>query len=413
MSNLPTSAESRIVYLIGAVQFVNILDFTMVMPLGPDFAVALGIPTSHLGYIAGSYTAAAAVAGLLGSLFLDRFDRRSALALALVGLALGTASGGLATSFGGLMAARVLAGLFGGPATSLALSIIADVVPAERRGKAMGKVMGAFSLAQIFGVPAGLILAERGGWRMPFFAVAAIGLLVALGARVLLPPMRAHLAVRAAAGGGPSYGALLGRPAVRLSYAMTAVVMMAGFILIPNLAAYMQGNLHFPRASLSLLYLAGGITSVFAMRLAGRAVDRWGAFRVAAAATPLLLAILFFGFVRPMLPAPAIFVGFMLVMAFRNISYNTLTSRVPSTVERARFMSIQSSVQHLASAGANFFASRLLSELPDHRLVGMEQVGLISMALTAMIPLLIWRVEREVVRGNGTRVAPQASAARR
>ena len=56
-------SERAIVFLVGAVQFVNILDFMMVMPLGPDFSRALGIPTSHLGYIGGAYTAAASVAG--------------------------------------------------------------------------------------------------------------------------------------------------------------------------------------------------------------------------------------------------------------------------------------------------------------------------------------------------------------
>ena len=52
-------SETAIVALVAAVQFVNILDFLMVMPMGPDFAVALGIPSSKLGYIGGSYTAAA------------------------------------------------------------------------------------------------------------------------------------------------------------------------------------------------------------------------------------------------------------------------------------------------------------------------------------------------------------------
>src|SRR2546426_12413880 len=61
--------ERAILFLVGAVQFINVLDFMMVMPLGPDFAAHLGIPTSHLGYIGGSYVAAAAVAGLLGGLF--------------------------------------------------------------------------------------------------------------------------------------------------------------------------------------------------------------------------------------------------------------------------------------------------------------------------------------------------------
>src|SRR5438552_4056436 len=184
------ASERKIIVLLAAVSFVNILDFMMVMPLGPDFAGALGIPTSRLGVIGGSYTAAAAVAGLLGSLFLDRFDRRKALALAMLGLVTGTAVGGLARGFGTLVAARALAGMFGGPATSVGLSILADVVPPERRGKAMGAVMGAFSAASVLGVPAGLELARHGSWRTPFFAVAGLGLLVVGCAIFFMPRLR-------------------------------------------------------------------------------------------------------------------------------------------------------------------------------------------------------------------------------
>jgi len=54
----------------------------------------------------------------------------------------------------------------------------------------------------------------------------------------------------------------------------------------------------------------------------------------------------------------------MLAMAFRNVSYNTLTTRVPHSGERARFMSIQSAVQHGASASGAFLSSQLLSEKP-------------------------------------------------
>jgi hypothetical protein len=49
-----TPQESSIIAVVGAIQFVNILDFMMVMPLGPDFATELGIPTSHLGRLAAS-----------------------------------------------------------------------------------------------------------------------------------------------------------------------------------------------------------------------------------------------------------------------------------------------------------------------------------------------------------------------
>src|SRR4029450_1781900 len=83
-------SEGWIVFLVGAVQFINIWDFVMVMPLGPDFARALGIPLSRLGLLGGACPAAAALPGMAGSTFLDRFDRRPALAVAMTGLVLGT-----------------------------------------------------------------------------------------------------------------------------------------------------------------------------------------------------------------------------------------------------------------------------------------------------------------------------------
>jgi predicted MFS family arabinose efflux permease len=59
----------------------------------------------------------------------------------MLGLVLGTLSGAFAQGLGTLMLARVIAGAFGGPATSLAYSIIADIIPPERRGRAMGAVI--------------------------------------------------------------------------------------------------------------------------------------------------------------------------------------------------------------------------------------------------------------------------------
>jgi len=388
-------SERAIVFLVGAVQFVNILDFMIVMPLGPDFAVALGIPTSQLGYIGGSYTAAAAVAGLAASFFLDRFDRRKALAVAMLGLVLGTLAGGFATGLGTLMAARVLAGLFGGPATSLSFSIIADVVPVERRGRAMGAVMGAFAFASVLGVPVGLELARRGGWRLPFFAVGGMGLLVAALAVFLLPSLRGHLAAEHREVG---FGSLFSRPLVRISYLMTALVMMSGFILIPNISAYVQFNLGYPRERLGFLYLAGGVFSFLSTRVAGAMVDRAGALRTGSLGVALLTVVVFVGFVRylPGLPVVAVFIGFMTAMAFRNVAYNTLVTRVPEPHERARFMSVQSAVQHLASAAGAFLSSRMLRELPGGALQGMEGVALASIGLGLVLPFFFWRVEHGV-----------------
>jgi predicted MFS family arabinose efflux permease len=398
-------SERMIVFLIGAIQFVNILDFMMVMPLGPDFASGLGISVDKLGYIGGSYTAAAAVTGVIGSLFLDRYDRRRALAVAMFGLFLGTLAGGFATSFTTLLAARVLAGAFGGPATSLSAAIIVDVIPPERRGKALGAVAGAFSVASVLGVPAGLFLARFGGWRAPFFAVAGVSLIVTTSALFVLPPMHGHLA-RHGTEPNASILDIVRRPTVLLSQAMGAIIMLSGFLIVPNISTYVQHNLGYPRASLEQLYVVGGTLSFIANRYIGRLVDRHGCFRVGSIGTALFVAVIYVGFAdyRPEFPVVALFVAFMLASSFRLVPYNTLASKVPAAHERARFMSLQSAVQHLASAVGAFFSARLLRALPDGRLDGLVPVAYLSIALAMALPLFLWLVESRV-RGGAAALA--------
>jgi predicted MFS family arabinose efflux permease len=405
--SLRVLSERRLLLLVGAVQFVNVLDFMMVMPLGPDFAAALGIPVARLGIVGGSYTVAAAAAGLAGAFFLDRFDRRPALGLALLGLVVGTAAGGFARGLASMVASRLVAGFFGGPATSLALAIVADEVPPERRGRALGAVMGAFSVASVLGVPLGLELARRWGWRLPFFSVAGIGLIVACGAVALLPPLTRHLDGRSVAA-VPRMRDLLRRSPVRLALAAVASAFMASFVLIPNFSAYLQFNCGFPREKLGQLYLAGGAVTFFTMRGTGALVDRHGAPRVAAAATVLHLGVLaLLGFVLPGAPVPLVyagFIGFMLANSTRNVSTGALTSRVPSPGERARYMSLQSATQHLAaSAGALLSSALLRSE--GGLLVGMERATGLAMLLALLQPILLFRLAPLLARGGYGRQA--------
>jgi predicted MFS family arabinose efflux permease len=388
------AAERRIVVLLAAVQFVNILDFMMVMPLGPYFAAGLGIPTSRIGIIGGSYTAAAAIAGVVGSRFLDRFDRRRALALAMLGLVIGTAGGAFAQSFATLVIARVVAGLFGGPATSISLAILADAVPPERRGRAMGAVMGSFAAASVLGVPAGLELALHGTWRTPFIAVAGLGLLVVGGVFVLMAPQRNHL-VRVAGRAVPrvqrSMAAFLADPLVRLSYLATATAFLGVFAVVPNLATFFIFNRGYPPGHLSWLYMTGGVVSFFAMRVGGKIVDRRGPMPAIWFGALLLASLCVGGFVADPSPLPValVFVGFMLANSVRMVGLNTLTSKIPSPAERARFMSIQSAVQHMAAAVGAALSSVVLVERADRGLDGMDKVALLTAVLAIALPFLV------------------------
>lgn len=388
-------SENQIVFLVAAVQFINVLDFMMVMPLGPDFATALDIPLPQLGLIAGSYTASAAVAGILGSLFLDRFDRRKALFISMLGLASATLLGGLATGMATLMVARVLAGIFGGPATSLSLAIVADAVPATRRGRAMGTVMGASSVASIFGVPAGLELARFGGWRTPFFAIGGLCLLITVGAFTQLPEMKAHLQGLAKK---PSYASFK-RPEYFLALTMVATTMLAAFMLVPNLSAYLQHNRGFPRDKLGYLYMFGGAAGLAAMKFSGSLIDRLKAFPIALIGGILVATVMYLGYIAevPWIPMPVIFIAFMATMSFQRVAFGSIQSRVPLQAERARYMSIQSAVQHTASALGAMGSTAFLTEKAGGQLEGIPRIATVSALLMLAVAWILRAVEARVL----------------
>jgi predicted MFS family arabinose efflux permease len=393
-----TSEERKLVWTVAAVQFVNILDFMMVMPLGPDFSKELHFPTSMVGVVGGTYTAAAAASGLVCSLFLDRFERRRALMTLMCGLALATVLGGAAWDLTSLLGARVLAGVFGGPATSLALAIVSDVVPPLRRGKAMGVVLAAFSVASVLGVPAGLELGQRFGFRVPFFAVGALGLFVMIGASRMLPELRGHLS-RSVAAPGTTWT----RTAL-VSLSTTAVIMLGAFSVVPSITTFLQFNIGYPREHLGMLYLVGGALTFIAVRLVGTLVDRVGAFALVSLGTALHAFALLFGFVWPStgLPVLLVFATFMISGSVRMVPLQTLSSRIPRPNERARFMSAQSAVQHIASAAGAFISSAFLHAEPSGRLVGMEVVASFALALALVAPALCAYVERSLRERDAT-----------
>lgn len=393
----PSRSEKFVLFLIGIAQFVNVLEFMMVMPLGPDLATDIGIPLSKLGWLGSSYTAAAAVAGFFGVILLARVPRRRTLVVSLSGLALGTIAGGFARDTATLLISRVAAGIFGGPATSATIGLVADYIPEARRGQAMGAVMSAVSIAAILGVPLSLKLSELGGWRMPFFAVGTLTAVTTALAVFFLPPPPAPQHASPIENLKEALTRLFAKKHVWMSYVTTSLGMMSGFLVIPNLAAFVQGNMGFPRDKMGELFFVGGIFSFVSMRFSGRLVDRYGSARVGSLASVGLLALLWLFFYRQISLSPFLFfITFMPILSARNVSFQTLNSKVPDPHERSMYMSALSSINHVGSAGGAFIASQLLSQNPDGALVGMSRVALLSMAFgSALVPLL-WAVEKVV-----------------
>src|SRR5437867_9445137 len=186
-------SERSLLLLLAAVQFTHIVDFMILMPLGPQLMRELHMGPGHFSALVAAYTISSGVVGLLAAPFIDRFDRRKVLLLAYAGFAAGTLACALSQNATTLLAARALSGAFGGLSTAMVMAIISDVVPAERRAAGIGVVMTAFSVAAAVGIPFGLQLAQHWRWEAPFGLLTGIAVMVWMIAFLRLPAIQGHL----------------------------------------------------------------------------------------------------------------------------------------------------------------------------------------------------------------------------
>ncbi|MDQ8188438.1 MFS transporter [Pelagicoccus sp. SDUM812002] len=277
----PKLTEKSLLLLLAAVQFTHIMDFMILMPLGPQLVRDLGIGLGRFSAIVAAYAVSSGVVGLLTAPFIDRFDRRTALLFAYAGFTVGTLACGLAQDANTLMMGRMISGGFGGVATALVLSIVGDVVPPQRRASAVGVVMTAFSIASALGVPTGLYLASVFKWEAPFLLLAGVASVMWLVAFWGLPSVGGHLEVdpkkRAA-----SFVAMLKDRNAGMALLFYASLVFGHFIIIPLMAQYFVANMGLPEDRVFLVYLIGGVLTVFTAPRIGKLADRFGRVRVLA-----------------------------------------------------------------------------------------------------------------------------------
>jgi len=273
----PAISERNLLLLLAAVQFTHIMDFMIMMPLGPQLMRELGISAQQFGGLISSFAITAGLVGLAMAPFTDRFDRRKLLLFCYAGFTLGTLGCGLADSGTTLLWARAVCGAFGGVGGATIMAIIADVVPTERRARGMGIVMTAFSAAAALGVPFGLMLAQTWKWEAPFLVVAGIAIVVWVGLFRILPPVSGHLTGGEIKSGRDFLELLTNRNAWTGLGLMMAMV-FGHFTIIPFLSPYLVGNVGLPEKSLFLVYLTGGLVTIFTGPFIGKMADRHGRF---------------------------------------------------------------------------------------------------------------------------------------
>jgi predicted MFS family arabinose efflux permease len=234
-----------------------------------------------LAYAFGSPLIAVATAGV---------ERKRLLIVAMAAFALANVVAAIAPNFLSLAAARALLALTAGTFMPAAVAFATALFTARQRGRAIAMIYGGMTMATVVGVPAGTYLAAIAGWRAPFFGVAVVAALAAIGVATVLPRLQ-----NARAAGFAERLAVMRRPDVLQMLTLTALALIGPFALNTFLGVLAESALGIGGDRLALVLVFFGVVSFIGSQFGGYAADRWPrerfltvVFVVLIAAFPLL-----------------------------------------------------------------------------------------------------------------------------
>ncbi|TVR77144.1 MAG: MFS transporter [Saprospirales bacterium] len=390
-----------ILFTLAGVNFTHIMFTMILMPLGDLFMEEFGINALQFSHLVSVYAFAAFFSGLVGIFLMDRFNRKTTLLFLFIGFWITAAACGMVVSFEQLLLLRFCSGAFGGVIGALALAIVSDLYSYRERSGALGIIMAGFSAAAAFGIPFGLLLADWFSWRMPFFFIGGIGLLLSLFIFLSFPKIRPATERSVLNFKDNPLRKMLADGNQKMALLVAFVLVLGHFLIIPFIAPYMMRNVGFSMQEISYVYFVGGALTVFSTPLIGRITDRIGPSKA-------LIYFMLISFVPVVvltnLSESALLWGLVTTSAFfvfgsgRTIAPQTMITASAPPHTRGGFMSLKSSLQQLSIAAASFICGLIVTIGEDGKFINYDLVGYLSIAICMVA---IWlALGLKVARGN-------------
>ncbi len=383
--------ERLYVIILAAIQIVHILDFVIMMPLGPQFMRVFHVNTIEFSSLVSAYTFSAGIVGFFGALYADHFDRKKYLLFNFTGFIIGTFMCAIAPNFAALLIARIIAGAFGGILNACVLSLVSDLIPFERRGAAMGVVMSSFSIASVIGVPAGLYIAMAFDWHAAFYFICIIGVVFWILSFMFLPNVKMIREPKTFTENLKNFKSILIQKDYLRAFSLTSVLGFGIFMVVPFISPYMVKNVGLLESQLPLIYLAGGACTIISARIIGKLCDKVGSFKVFRF---VAIVSVFPIFILTNLPPVALGLALCTTSAFmmfgsgRFIPAMTLVTAVVHSKDRGTFMSLENASRQMSSGMASQTAGLIIGSSAAGALTNYNVVGYIGIA-TSLIAIFI------------------------
>ncbi len=392
---LSPKRERYLLLTLAGMQFSHILDFMIMMPLGPILMAEFNIGTHEFGFLVASYSFSAALSGLLAATFVDKYERKRLLLTMFALFGLATLACGLSPNYATLLIARGLAGAFGGIMGAMVQTLVGDLIPFERRATASGVISAAFSLSTVAGVPLSLWLANLFQWRAPFIAIAVTTVIFLLVALRHLPEVRHHINDDHRAHPFSAMFAVLRDENHLRALIFTMLILFSGFTIIPYITVYAVANIGISQHDIPYIYLFGGAATLISSRLIGRWADRSGKvkiYRILAFAATLPLLAITHTQSAPLWLWLILTTLFFVLVSGRMIPAMAIITSAAQPKLRGTFMSLNAATQQLASGLAATLAGFITTQNATGQIIGYDKVGYIAIFANLLAILFVARI---------------------
>jgi predicted MFS family arabinose efflux permease len=264
-------SKSAIVTLIGLTLAVFSYVTTESLPIGllPLIAKDLGTTVSAVGLLVTGYGLIIVVVSLPLTRLTRRLPRRRLLCILFGVFVVATCLSAVAWNYWLLMGARMVTALSQALFWAVVTPAAAGLFRAEVRGRAVSILYAGVSVAALAGIPAGTWLGQQTNWRVAFFALSGLGLLVLVAVAAALPNTPAGQGA-ADRGSAPDRGRYLS------IVATTAMAVTGAFTAFTYISPFLTDVSGFAESSIGPLLLARGIAGLAGVFAVGYLVDRHG-----------------------------------------------------------------------------------------------------------------------------------------
>ncbi len=273
-------APRGMVPVLSAAAFLIFAQAFMIAPILPRLSAVLGSSVGFVGLAVPAYLIPYGITSLVWGPLADRISRRpvvlSCLALFVALIAM-TAT---ATNVASFIAWRVGAGVVASGVVPVGLALIGDLVPYERRGRALGWLFGGMAGGMAVGSTAGALAEPSIGWRGLFLITAACCALVLAAAAARIPKLARPPTPLTAAAVVHAYVDLLRNSRARRAYTYVVfnAVLQSG--IYTWLGLYLHQRFGLGPIGIGFALLGYGIPGFIFGPAIGRAADRYGRARL-------------------------------------------------------------------------------------------------------------------------------------